>query len=146
MRSWQIGEVTVTKIVEIESEVADAIAKRVPAAVLPQHQIGTADADVRRTHDFVRRMMLQHAVLVDASLMREGILADDGLVTRNLHTGDAGDEARSRVEPGRVDPSIEAEKFLAGLQGHAAATKILRQRPGAAGPIDASQPPGPLPG
>jgi hypothetical protein len=32
--------------------------------------------------------VLQHAVLVDAGLMREGVLADDGLVVLHREAGD----------------------------------------------------------
>mmetsp|Transcript_17305 Transcript_17305/g.44762 ORF Transcript_17305/g.44762 Transcript_17305/m.44762 type:complete len:519 (-) Transcript_17305:21-1577(-) len=56
------------------------------ARVLPEHERGVG-ADRLRRHDLVRRGVLEHAVLVDPSLVRERVRADDGLV--RLH-GDAG--------------------------------------------------------
>ena len=50
------------------------------AGVLAQHQRGLFQADHFGPHDLVGRGVLQHAVLVDAALVRERIPADDGLV------------------------------------------------------------------
>ena len=52
----------------------------VTARELAHHQARRALAHIFRTHDFVRLGVLQHAVLVDAALVTEGVLADDGLV------------------------------------------------------------------
>ena len=51
-----------------------------PAAVLAEHQLAFGDADAVRVHDLVGLAVLQHAVLVDARLVREGVAPDDRLV------------------------------------------------------------------
>jgi hypothetical protein len=62
--------------------------------------------------------MLQHAVLVDAGFVREGILADDRLVARDRHARDARDETRRRIEAGGLDVGARVEESLARLQRH----------------------------
>ncbi len=63
-----------------------------PAAVLAEDEVRAADADVPGPHDFVGGRVLQHAVLVNPGFMRECVLADDRLVARHVHAGDAGYE------------------------------------------------------
>src|ERR1700760_277672 len=70
------------------------------------------------TQNLVRGVMLQHAVLVNAGLVGEGILADDRLVPRYRHARDAGDETRSRVQAARLNSGRDVEEGLAGLQRH----------------------------
>ena len=56
--------------------------------MLAQHQLRLRQADVLGVHDLVGGALLEHAVLVDAGLVGEGVLADDGLVALHLHAGD----------------------------------------------------------
>ena len=51
-----------------------------PAGVLAEHQIGLADAHVFGAHDLVGLVVLEHAVLVDARLVRKSVRAYDGFV------------------------------------------------------------------
>ena len=78
---------------EVVAERLGPIGQRGPAAVFAEHQVGLREADVLRPHDFVRRALLEHAVLVDAGLVGEGVAADDRLVPLHLHAGDVRDAA-----------------------------------------------------
>ena len=62
-------------VVEAEAELLDTLAKRMAPAVLAEHQVGAADAHVLGLHDLVGRAVLEHAVLVNAGLVGEGIFA-----------------------------------------------------------------------
>ena len=79
---------------------ASACSQRVAAGVLAEHDRVGLEPDGRRVHDLVRRALLQHAVLVDARLVRERVAADDRLVGlhRDSRSGArrAGSCARSR--------------------------------------------------
>ena len=71
------------------------------ARMLAHHQRGLADADARRRHDLVGLRIFQHAVLMDAALMREGVAADDRLIVlhrRRTHRRDEFDARVSNVE------------------------------------------------
>ena len=46
-------------------------------------------ADAFRRHDLIGGGVLQHAVLVDAGFMREGVAPDDRLVRLHVEAGDA---------------------------------------------------------
>ena len=100
------------------AQAGQALAQRVPAAVLAQHQLRLGKAHVFGTHDFVGAAMLQHAVLVDAGFMRESILADHGLVARQAHSQQVGQQARARVQALGDDAGVHAEQFRARLEGH----------------------------
>ena len=88
------------------------------AAVLAQDQVGAGQPHGFRAHDFVRGPVPQHAMLMDAGLVGEGILAHDGLVARRVHSGDIGDDAARRIEPGGVDAGGHPEIALASLDRH----------------------------
>ncbi len=62
--------------------------------------------------------MLQHAVLVDAGLVRERVLADDRLVARNRHAGDAREQAAGREQALGVDAGVQAVDAFAHLERH----------------------------
>ena len=80
------------------------------AAVLSQHEIGADKADVLGTHDLVGGPLLEHAVLVDARLVCEGVLADDRLVPLDFHPRDIGDEVAGGVEPRLVRMPVSNAK------------------------------------
>ena len=79
------GELGVAKL---EAEFLDALAQCMSAAVLAEHERRAGQADVLRPHDFVGAGVLQHAVLMNARFMREGVFTDDRLVPLHLQTGD----------------------------------------------------------
>ncbi len=76
------------------------------------------ETDVLGTQDLVGRVVLEHAMLMDAGLVREGILAYDGLVPGYRHAGDVGNEPRGGIEPVRLDSRAYVEEGRARLQRH----------------------------
>ena len=48
--------------------------------VLAQHYVRVTQADVLGTHDLVGAALFEHAVLVNARLVRKGVLAHYGFV------------------------------------------------------------------
>ena len=64
--------------------------------MLAHDQRGLADADRLRRHDLVGLRVLEHAVLVDAALVREGVPADDRLVVLHREGRDRRDELARR--------------------------------------------------
>ena len=62
------------------------------ARVLAHHKRRLTDADRLRRHDLVGLGVLQHAILMDAALVREGIPADDRLVVLHGKIRHRGDE------------------------------------------------------
>src|SRR5262245_64349477 len=62
--------------------------------------------------------MLEHAVLVNAALMGEGVAPDDGLVVWDRERGYARDESRCAREHGRVDASKERHGVAPRPDGH----------------------------
>ncbi len=62
--------------------------------------------------------MLEHAVLVDAALVREGVAADDRLVVLHRKRGRRRDELRGARQHGRVDAGPERHHVVAHLHRH----------------------------
>ena len=89
--------------VDGEAELLQRLAQRVAAGVLAQHDRVRLEADRRGVHDLVGRALLEHAVLVDAGLVREGVAADDRLVRLHLVAGQARDQAAGAGDLGRLD-------------------------------------------
>ena len=58
------------------------------AGMLAQHDRVLRDADRLGRHDLVGLLVGQHAMLVDAGLMRECVCADDRLGRGDRHAGD----------------------------------------------------------
>jgi len=92
--------------------------------VLAQHDLGLALAHGRRIHDLVGAGVLEHAVLVDARLVGEGVAAHDGLVVLHRVAGEAGHQAAGLgqllglhvgVEQGAVG---QGEVVRPGADGH----------------------------
>ncbi len=65
---------------ELVAELGELGAEGVAARMLAHHQRSLRDADAFGRHDLVGERVLEHAVLVDAALMREGVAPDDRLV------------------------------------------------------------------
>ena len=105
-------------VIEFEPELPNALAECMPTTVLAQHQIRLTDADFFGQHDFVGGSILQHTVLMYARFMRKRVFANDGLVARNMHPGDAGNQAAGWVQLARVDTGTDAKKFRTGFQRH----------------------------
>src|ERR1700687_4817434 len=65
--------------------------------MLAQHELVAADADRFGPHDFIRQLILEDAVLMDASFVREGVVADDRFVCRHRESGDLREQAAGRI-------------------------------------------------
>ena len=65
------------------------------------------------------RALLEHAVLVDAGLVGEGVLADDGLVALHLDAGDVRHQPARRAQAACVLMLVSSvEVILARPHGH----------------------------
>ena len=121
--------------VELEAHLLQRFAQRVTAGVLAEHDRVALQADGRRVHDLVGRALLQHAVLMDAGLVRERVAPDDRLVRLHLVAGQPRDQAARARDLGRVDPGPQPEAWLARAQQHH--DLLQRGVPGAlADPVD----------
>ena len=94
------------------------VAERRAAGVLAQHQAGLLPADALRRHDLIGRGVLQHAVLVDARLVREGVAPDDRLVRLHVEAGDGGQQFRGPQQQFRGDPVVIRDRVLPGADRH----------------------------
>src|SRR4029077_19999302 len=61
------------RLFELEAERLYALAERMPAAVLAEHQVTAREPHILRAEDLVGTVVLEHAVLVNAALVCEGI-------------------------------------------------------------------------
>src|SRR6185295_14951111 len=100
------------------AEALHPVAEGVAAAVLAEHQAAARQPDFLRTHDLVRGMVLEHAVLMDAGFVRERVFAYYRLVARHRHARDVRDETRSRVEAGGLHVRAHVEERVARAQRH----------------------------
>ena len=107
--------------VEVVPELAQALPKGVAARVLAEDQPALGHADGLGRHDLVGAPLLQHPVLVDARLVREGVFADDRLV--GLH-GDAGERADEPARAVDVLRDDAAYRLCSGRCGRRSAMTI----------------------
>ena len=87
---------------DAEAQLLQRLAQRVAAGVLAEHERVGRQADGGGVHDLVGRALLQHAVLVDARLVRERVAPDDRLVRLHRVAGQARDQAARARDLGRV--------------------------------------------
>ncbi len=85
---------------------------------LPRTNSVRAQAHVLRLHDFVGAAFLEHAVLMDAGFVGEGVLADDGLVALHVDAGDARDQPAGRAQAFGVDRGADQKVIRACMHGH----------------------------
>mmetsp|Transcript_9450 Transcript_9450/g.38649 ORF Transcript_9450/g.38649 Transcript_9450/m.38649 type:complete len:493 (-) Transcript_9450:531-2009(-) len=99
-----------------EAQLLELGLQRVPTAVLAHDDAHVALAakvsDSLGRDDLVRLLVLEHAVLVNAGLVREGVGADDRLVRLNSHAGVLPHHLGARVDVHRVDAGVRAEDLL----------------------------------
>src|SRR3954469_10941997 len=62
--------------------------QRMPPRMLTQYQFRVRHTYRLRRHDFVRQAILEHAILMNAGLVRESIASDDGFVRLHRNTSD----------------------------------------------------------
>ena len=78
----------------------------------------SGDPDRLGGHDLIGDLLLDQAVLVDARLVGEGVGPDDRLVRLDRDARDLRQEPRGLVDVLGLDPRMEAEEVLPGLDGH----------------------------
>ena len=86
--------------------------------MLAEHDAVGRQADVLRLHDLVGLAVLQHAMLVDARFVREGVGADDRLVARRRRVGDLRERPAGGHDLRGVDAGRDAVEVGAGVQRH----------------------------
>ena len=96
----------------------ERFAERVAAGVLAEHDRVAAQPDGGGVHDLVGGALLQHAVLVDAGLVRERVAPDDRLVRLHLVAGQSRDQPARARDLGRLDARPQTEARLARAQQH----------------------------
>ena len=79
-------------VAQIVAQLLQLLLERMAARVLAQHQLRRRQPHRLRGHDLVGAGVLQHAVLMDAGLVGEGVGADDGLVGLHGEPGDRGNQ------------------------------------------------------
>ena len=105
--------------VELHAQFLQARAKGIAPGMLAQHHAVGGQAHVFGTHDLVGLAMLEHAVLMNAGLVGEGIGADDGLVGLHRKAGNARHQPRAVHDPGGVEVIHGAGKNVApGFHRH----------------------------
>src|ERR1051326_5103791 len=89
IRKFGEGDINLLEIaiVQIDSQFVISIPKSMPSGVFSQYQAIRRNADGLRRHDFVRRRLLQNAILMNSSLMRKSVIADDRLFPLNRRLG-----------------------------------------------------------
>src|SRR5438309_587667 len=113
-----LGGLAELALVEIEPELSQPRGESGPARVLAHDELVGGPADVFRLHDLVGELFLEHAVLVDARLVGEGVLAHDGLVGLHVHARNGGEEARALEDLLRAHLGVDLEEVLACLERH----------------------------
>ena len=103
---------------ELVAELGQLRAQRVPAAVLAQHDVVVGEADVGRRHDLERGRVAEHAGLVDAALVGEGVAAHDGLVALDRVAGQRAHQAARAGDLPGVHPGLAVEVLAARADGH----------------------------
>ena len=104
--------------VDLEAQLLERVAQGVAAGVLAEHERVRLEPDRGGVHDLVGGALLQHAVLVDAGLVREGVAAHDRLVRLHLVAGQAGHHAAGARDLARVHAGPEPVRGLAHVEQH----------------------------
>ena len=100
------------------TQIDHPLPERMPSRMFPQNQFGLGHTHIFRAHDFVGTALLQHAVLMNPSLMGKGILADNRFVSLNRNTSHMADQPAGRIEPTRLNSGLQAEIIVPGSQCH----------------------------
>ena len=103
---------------ELVAQLLELVHEGVPPGMLAHDQRGLLHADVLGHHDLVGLRVLEHAVLVDAALMGEGVTADDRLVVLHRERGDGRDQLRRPRQHLGVDAGPERHHVVAHPHRH----------------------------
>ena len=77
---------------ELVAELLELALEAAPAGQLADRELAAGEPDRLRRHDLVGQRVLDHAVLVDARLVRERVAADDRLVGLDREAGEVAHE------------------------------------------------------
>ena len=105
-------------LVELDAELAQRVGERVAPGVLAEDQPVALEADLERVHDLVGGRVREHAVLVDAALVRERRRAHDRLVGLHRVAGRHDDEPGRAHDLAHVELVRHAERLAAGAHDH----------------------------
>jgi hypothetical protein len=100
------------------AEILELVDEGVAAGVLAHDQGGLLHADAFRRHDLVGLGVLEHAVLMDAGLVGEGVAADDRLVVLHRERGRGRHQLGGARQHGGVDAGPERQHVIAHLHRH----------------------------
>jgi len=100
------------------AQLFELVAERRPARVLAEHEVGLLPAHALRRHDLVGLGVLEHAILMDAGLVSEGVGANDGLVRLHREACDRLQHLRGPDQLGAVDPGPVRQPVAPHLQRH----------------------------
>ena len=124
-RALAVGEIleaaerVVQRVVaELVAQLPQLVAERRATRVLAHDKRGLGDAHCFGPHDLVGRLVLQHAVLMNAALMREGVAADDRLVELHRERRHRRHDLRRAVEHRRHDTGAIRQDVRARRNGH----------------------------
>ena len=101
-----------------DADLVERVDERVAAGVLAQHERVALEPDLDRVHDLVGGAVAQHAVLVDAALVRERARAHDRLVRLHGVAGRHRDQARRAHDLLDVQVVLLAERLAARAHDH----------------------------
>src|SRR5579885_518458 len=83
-----------------------------------QHQRVLLDTDRLRRHNLVSQSFLQHAVLMNAGFMSEGIAPDNRFVRLNLNARYGREQLTTRINLLRVNTNRIGKKIRSYLKDH----------------------------
>ena len=101
---------------QLIAELLQLVHEGMAAGMLAHDQRGLFHADAFRRHDLVGLRVLEHAVLMDAALMREGVTADDRLVVLHRERGRRRHQLGGAREHGGVDAGRVRQHVVARLR------------------------------
>src|SRR5207244_9611506 len=101
-----------------QAEFFEAPPQRVPARVLAQHKPRPFGADGRRGHDLVRARVLEHAILMDAALVSEGVEPHDRLVRLHGNARELLEQLAGRHQLLEVDAVLDPMVIAADGERH----------------------------
>ena len=106
------------RVLDLVTEFLQFAAEGMTAGVFSHDQGRLRQTHRLGSHDLVGSRVLEHAVLVDAGLVGEGVGPDDRLVGLDDEAGDRRNQPRSLHDVLALDPGLPGEEVAAGPDGH----------------------------
>src|SRR5207248_1901164 len=104
---------------ELESKLLVARVQRVLSGMLAQHQAVLRRAYRLRRHDLVAQRIAEHAVLVNAGLMRKRVASHDRLIWLHRETDNRRQQLTRLKQQLGSDPGLIRQAVRADPQRHA---------------------------